>query len=123
MATPSRAGPGIEGGAQIGRPRILAAHTARSVGMSPRQATRFRLAVRENHLQLQAVRQRIAECRRHLRRVLATPEPDSSAVLELLREEQILVERERRMGAGLEPVVAAILTPEQVDRLRRLRWG
>jgi Spy/CpxP family protein refolding chaperone len=123
MARPARTEPGIEGGARIGRPRVLAAHTARSVGMSSRQAARFRLAVRDSHLQQQAVRQRIAECRRHLRTALATPEPDSSAVLELLREEQILVDRERRLGAGLEPAVAAILTPEQVDRLRRLRWS
>jgi len=108
---------------EVRQPRILIARTARSLGLDARQASRLRRALREERRQLRAVKERLAECRSQLQAALAQDEPDAQQVCELAREERVLLERERSPGPDLDPALAAILSQEQMRRLRRRSLG
>jgi hypothetical protein len=57
--------------------------------------------VRERRLQLQAVRERLSECRRQLEQALGRPVPDEVEVDELLREQLLLTNRRLDLVARL----------------------
>jgi hypothetical protein len=106
-------------GGEVAQPRILIARTARALGLDARQASRLRKALCEERKRRRAVRQRLSECRAQLRAVLSSGEPDPREVWELAREERVLLERERSAHPDLDPVLASILTADQILRLRR----
>jgi hypothetical protein len=122
MSSPGR-DPGRGGSARVAQPRILIARTAHALGLDARQASRLRRALREERRQLQAARERLAECRSQLRAALGVAQPDAQQIWELAREERMLLERERSPGPDLDPALSAILTREQIRRLRRRPLG
>jgi hypothetical protein len=117
--TGSPCGADRDDGSEVAQPRILIARTARALGLDARQASRLRKALCEERKRRRAVRQRLSECRAQLRAALSVGEPDPREVWELAREERVLLERERSPHPDLEPVLASILTAEQILRLRR----
>jgi Spy/CpxP family protein refolding chaperone len=90
------------------------------LGLTPAQAESVRRLLRDDRRQWEAARQRLAECRRDLGSALASPVPDSLAVLELTLEERLLEEKERALWAHVERRMARLLRPDQAVRLRAL---
>ena len=90
------------------------------LSLSESQSEDVRRLLRDEHRQLEAVRQALEDCRRELDRVLGRAVPDSAVVLELTLEERVLRARERALVADLERSLVALLRPEQATRLRGL---
>jgi hypothetical protein len=90
------------------------------LGLSASQADDVRRLLRDEHRQLEAVRQALEVCRRDLDRALGRVQPDSSLVLELTLEERVLKQREQALAAGLEQSLVRLLRPDQATRLRGL---
>ena len=90
------------------------------LSLSEAQSEDVRRLLRDEHRQLEAVRQALEDCRRELDRVLGRAVPDSAVVLELTLEERVLRARERDLVADLERSLVALLRPQQATRLRGL---
>jgi len=90
------------------------------LSLSEAQEARVRRLLRNDRRQWETARQLLAECRRELGEALATPVPDSTAVLELSVQERLLEEKERASSARVEERVARLLRPEQAARLHAL---
>jgi len=90
------------------------------LSLSESQADGVRRLLRDEHRQLQAVRQALEVCRRDLDRALSRALPDSSLVLELTLEERVLKQREQALVAGFERSLVALLRPDQATRLKGL---
>jgi Spy/CpxP family protein refolding chaperone len=90
------------------------------LSLSEAQAEKVRQHLRDDRRQWAAAQQLLAECRRHLGEALATPTPDSAAVLELAVQERLLEDRARALSAHLEERMAGLLRPDQALRLRAL---
>jgi len=90
------------------------------IALTGSQAETVRRLLREDRRQWEAARQLLAECRRELDEALATPMPDSAAVLELAVQERLLQEKERALSARVEERMAELLRPEQAARLHAL---
>jgi Spy/CpxP family protein refolding chaperone len=84
------------------------------------QAESVRRLLRDERRQWAAAHQLLVECRRDLAAALRARAPDSTAVLELAREERLLEDRERALSAHLEERMADLLRPDQAVRLRAL---
>lgn len=103
-----------------GSARQRARRAFQRLSLSEAQAERVRQHLRDDRRQWQAAQQLLAECRRQLGEALATPTPDSAAVLELAVQERLLEERARALSAHLEKRMAQLLRPDQAVRLRAL---
>lgn len=88
--------------------------------LTPSQARTAGRLLRDERRKLEAARQMLAECQRELRQALASPAPDSAAVLELTVQERVLRQREGELAAALERSLAGLLRLEQALRLRAL---
>jgi len=100
--------------------RQRARRALQRLSLSESQAESVRRLLRNEHRQLEAVRQVLGDCRRELDRALSRTPPDSVLVLELTAEERVLREREQALAAGLERSLAALLRPDQATRLKGL---
>jgi Spy/CpxP family protein refolding chaperone len=90
------------------------------LSLTEAQAEGARRVLRPEQRQVRAAQEALAECRRQLCQALASPAPDSAAVLELTVQERLLERRARELVLAAERSLAALLRPEQAVRLRAL---
>jgi Spy/CpxP family protein refolding chaperone len=104
----------------IASARQRARRALRWLSLTAPQAEQAGRLLREDRRQLEATRELLEECRRHLSGALAAPAPDSTLVLELAVQERLLEKRERELAVRLEESLATLLRPDQAKRLRSL---